>query len=69
MHACLTRLIRSTPQSSKLQRRAGEFTRLNQADLLQQEVEDIKAEASGAGVEDVDEARAFRTLNLRNVQP
>jgi hypothetical protein len=70
MRACLTRLIRLTPQSSKLQRRAGGFTRMNQADLLQQEVDDIKAKASGAGVEDVDEeARAFHTLNLRNGQP
>jgi hypothetical protein len=69
MRMCLTRLIRSTPQSSRLQRRAGGFTRLNQADLLQQEVDDVKAEARGAGVEDVDEARAFRALNLRNGQP
>jgi hypothetical protein len=68
MPACLTRLIRSTPQSSKLQRRAGGFTKLNQAALLQQEVDDVKAEASGTG-EDVDAARAFLTLNLRNRQP
>jgi hypothetical protein len=70
MRTFVTRLIRLTPQSSKLQRREGGFTRLNQADLLQQEVDDhIKAKASGAGVEDVVEARAFRTLNLRNGRP
>jgi hypothetical protein len=66
--ACVTRLIRSTPQSSKLQRRAGGFTKLNQAALLHQEVDDIKAKARGAG-ENVDEARAFLTLNLRNREP
>jgi uncharacterized protein (UPF0335 family) len=57
--------------ASVKQTAAKESRRVHEAEssrLLQQEVDDIKAEASGAG-EDVDAARAFLALNLRNGQP